>query len=476
MSTWKASRWTIIVLILSLLVALYWIYNCCYKRKCPPVYPPEHQVCYLDVPWGKDNNQVVKLAYRCNELIVNASDPGTFDALIKLGFKTIDSCACNDKIKLMVVPQGVDPVGIVHNPPTGTQGGSMGLNYVFPIDPYTPNKETDSKNNDQLPRPKNPDAKDGNTIKVAIIDTGVDLFEDPSSANYLLPFLWKNETAETGCSGYPGIPYGLDLTDFNNPVPNDRLGHGTHLNGIIAGTPVRTMAYKGDNLDTRLELVNIKITDNSRSDSATLFDGVCAMHYALQVGAKVLNLSWGYPSFVETNGVDPNVPNIMNDVIQEARKRGAVIVAALGNSTTQLDNLHHFWPAQFAEKEDNVISVGAADAFNEPTVTSSFSNWSNDDAVMNLSANGNSIESNLPVWLYTGGHFVKTNRLGTWSGTSMAAPFVSRTAAILLGTTSSNGNSAGNIKQFLMQNSQTVMLPDGSKGHLLDHGRAISNW
>ncbi|MBK7337228.1 MAG: S8/S53 family peptidase [Saprospirales bacterium] len=204
----------------------------------------------------------------------------------------------------------------------------------------------------------NPDFKGVPTVRIGVVDTGVD-----TGSVVLHPFLWINTDLDNKCPGYSFSRHGLDLSDQSSPHPMDRQGHGSHVGGIAAGlSPNLSFSLP----DVRLELITAKVSKNARN-TMDLFTATCGIHYALDQGADVINLSWGYLDSLVTvkdkEGNDKKVlrpPLVMLGALEEARDKGVVIVAALGNDGQKLGDGMKFWPASFAETWDNVIAVGAS--------------------------------------------------------------------------------------------------------------------
>jgi hypothetical protein len=129
-------------------------------------------------------------------------------------------------------------------------------------------------------------------------------------------------------------------------------------------------------------------------------DAIRAIYYAADMGASVMNNSWG--------GSDYSAA--LNDAIAYAYSKGALFVAAAGNSGTDNDS-SPMYPANYAVP--NVISVAATTDYD---YLASFSNFGTGS--VHLGSPGVYILSTIP-----------NNAFGTMSGTSIATPFVSGTAA-----------------------------------------------
>ena len=246
---------------------------------------------------------------------------------------------------------------------------------------------------------------------VAVIDTGIDL-RHLDLENHI----WKNP-GETNCSdgadndnnGFVDDCYGWNFVS-NNKNTQDDDGHGTHVAGIIGAITNNSEGVAG--LNWYVKLMSVKILDsNGSGDIANL---IKAIDYAVKNGAKIVNSSLGYPD--SCNYVPPS--QALYDAIKSAGDRGVLFVAAAGNYGCNNDKTP-LWPA--SHKLPNIISVGASDQ-NDNLVD--FSNYGQN--TVHLLAPGVNIAST---------YFDKTNNKSTYkleSGTSMAAPFVSGAAALLM--------------------------------------------
>ncbi len=146
------------------------------------------------------------------------------------------------------------------------------------------------------------------------------------------------------------------------------------------------------------QLLIVRVLDaNGNGDFVNVAAGV---RWAVENGAKVINLSLGSSA----NGKADALQNALED----AQALGVIVTSAAGNqAVNQLD-----FPGRSAEQVTCVAAVDANGA------GAAFSNY--DHSHVALSAPGVAVRSTYP-----GGRY----RL--WSGTSMSAPFVAGTAALL---------------------------------------------
>ncbi|WP_454861541.1 S8 family serine peptidase [Peribacillus frigoritolerans] len=171
--------------------------------------------------------------------------------------------------------------------------------------------------------------------------------------------------------------------------------HGTHIAGIIAGSANNGIG--GTGVAPNVKLMPINVFDGEYADTADIID---AIHYAVQQKANIINMSLGDTSYSES----------LNKAVQEAYKKGVLIVAAAGNEGDMGKNVQRVYPAAFS----HVISVAAT---NSSDKRPSYSNY---HSTVDIAAPGDDILSTLPNGKY-----------GWMSGTSMATPMVAGVAALI---------------------------------------------
>lgn len=229
-------------------------------------------------------------------------------------------------------------------------------------------------------------------VRVAVIDTGIDYYHPDLEAN-----VWLNpgEVAGNGrdddANGYPDDVHGYDfVSDDSDPM--DDQSHGTHVAGIIGAVSNNRIGVAG--ICWNVRLMAIKAFDDH--GEGTVSAVVEAIEYAIANGARVINASWGQ--------TDKSLA--LQDALTEAWQAGVLIVAAAGNERTDI--------APFPAAYEPVVAVAA---LNKNGARAYFSNFG---AFVDLAAPGEAILSTLP-----------NARYDLLSGTSMAAPFVTGTAALI---------------------------------------------
>ena len=213
----------------------------------------------------------------------------------------------------------------------------------------------------------------GENVKVAIIDSGVEL-DHPDLVENLLP--------------------GKNFVDPNkSPVDNSQTGHGSHVAGIICAAD-NNIGVVG--VAPKSKVIPIKALD--RSGNGDMMNVAAAIRWAVDEGAEIITMSIGSPNKVQE----------VRKAIQYAYKNNVPVFVAAGNSGFTKDV---FYPAAYPES----IAIGSIDEnFNRSSFSCTGKN-------LDFMAPGNRIISTVPKHWYA---FL--------SGTSMACPFAAGIAALLL--------------------------------------------
>jgi thermitase len=222
------------------------------------------------------------------------------------------------------------------------------------------------------------------TIRIAVLDTGIDAGHGDISPKVVAT---RNFTTSS--------------------TVNDRNGHGTHVAGIAAAVTNNARGVAG--LGFNSVLMNGKVLGDDGSGTwSWVANGII---WAADNGAQVINMSLGGTSHSAT----------VENAVNYAWGRGAVLVAAAGNSNT--DSLTY--PAAYA----NVIAVGATDRNDARASFSNFGAW------VDVAAPGVDILSTFP-------RLRRNDRYRWMSGTSMSAPFVAGLAGLVWTTGWGTSNTA----------------------------------
>lgn len=199
----------------------------------------------------------------------------------------------------------------------------------------------------------------------------------------------------------------------NNDIMANTPLHGTHVSGIIAAK--RNNGKGGDGIAENVKIMTVRaVPDGDEHDK----DIALGIRYAVDNGAKVVNMSFGKSFSPEKHWVD--------DAVKYAASKGVLLVHAAGNDGNNVDSADNFPNPALMEnklKATNWITVGASsDPLAEPmfkSYTASFSNYGKNQ--VDVFSPGTKIYSTIP-----GG-----NTYGNLQGTSMASPVVAGVAAFI---------------------------------------------
>lgn len=229
------------------------------------------------------------------------------------------------------------------------------------------------------------------------------------------------------------------------PYVYDDVGHGTHVAGITGANKNGLMNSPSGEV---VQLIPVKMLKTAGPGSpgandqgvdneyvGTRLTDVAAMSifYAIDSGAEVINMSLGWPHFV--NG------KLIIKALQEARKKNVLIVAAAGNDSSDFP----VFPCSF----EGVICVGASHFDGRPA------HFSNYGAAVDLFAPGHYIFSTIQS-LERGVDFTSFEGYDFNSGTSMAAPFVAGALAYCI----SQGHSAQDCRARLIIGTRPIPGPN----------------
>ena len=195
----------------------------------------------------------------------------------------------------------------------------------------------------------------------------------------------------------------------NVMVSNSAALHGTHVTGIIGAARNNGMGMDGVADNVKVMMVRA-VPDGDEHDK----DIALAIRYAVDNGARVINMSFGKGFSPEKKWVDESV--------KYAESKGVLLVHAAGNSHEDLDTTENYPSVVFANgnRATNWITVGASGDPKAGGLTASFSNYGKKE--VDVFAPGVKIYSTVP-----GG-----NTYQNLQGTSMASPVVAGLAAFIL--------------------------------------------
>lgn len=218
----------------------------------------------------------------------------------------------------------------------------------------------------------------GKNVKIAIIDTGVDMDHIDLASNI------SDLSFDTETSTSPSVVY---------------YSHATHCAGIAAAVKDNSVQIAG--VAPEATIVSISNTLGSSCNmQLKLADGIV---WAYQHGVDIISNSW------YSSSSHPAIDESIHEAFKYGRQgKGCVIVFSSGNNYSNMAS----YPANC---NDTIIVVGA---INESGVRANFSNYGME---LDVVAPGVNILSTLP-----------NDQVGYDDGTSMACPHVAGVAALIL--------------------------------------------
>ena len=218
----------------------------------------------------------------------------------------------------------------------------------------------------------------GYNVKVAVIDTGIDLTH-PALVDALAPASeWKD------FFGHDNVP------QEEGNLDEDGYGHGTNVAGII-----RQIAPRATILPLRV------LGPDGQGDVADL---TAAIQWATNQGADIINLSLGSDEKIKA----------VEEAIKWANKQGVFVVASSGNTGDKSVT----YPASKAGGKDGRLRTSVT-SIDLSGVKSSFATYGKE---VELAAPGERVFGPAPEL-----------SLAAWTGTSQAAPMASGALALALG-------------------------------------------
>lgn len=279
----------------------------------------------------------------------------------------------------------------------------------------------------------------GAGVKIGIVDTGVDSSQQDLQGKVVVATTFLSDPS-SGCA-----------TAQQDPNGEDDNGHGTHVAGIAAASGRDDVS----GVAPSASLVVAKVLDCSGSGEYN--DVVSGIDWAVQEGAKVVNLSLGdstIDGLVDTSNVEGSP---LGQALQDAWNAGVVPVIAAGNNSNGLLGLGD---ADYAGVPAIVVAATGSPANGETDELASYSNGVN-EAEWGVAAPGGDDPSgassptcvtyNPSNQTVTGADPYEVLSTYWWGppddsgtpnasscyatdeGTSMATPFVTGTVALLLG-------------------------------------------
>ncbi|MFM2338683.1 MAG: hypothetical protein RL115_1876 [Bacteroidota bacterium] len=227
----------------------------------------------------------------------------------------------------------------------------------------------------------------------------------------------KVESASTPPIAYRNDVVNDNYDDFNDKfygnndvfVNNKSALHGTHVSGIIGAA--RGNGKGMDGVADNVRIMSLRaVPDGDEHDK----DIALAIRYAVDNGARVINMSFGKGFSPEKKWVD--------EAVKYAESKGVLLVHAAGNEAKDLDKNFNYPTPQLLDgtRPNNWITVGASGDAKAGGLSANFSNYGKNE--VDVFAPGVKIYATVP-----GG-----NTYQNLQGTSMASPVVAGLAALIM--------------------------------------------
>ena len=206
-------------------------------------------------------------------------------------------------------------------------------------------------------------------------------------------------------------PLNINDTKYGNGYvigSKDEENHGTHVSGIILAKRNNGIGMNGVADNAKLMAIRT-VPDGDERDK----DVALAIRYAVDNGAKVVNMSFG-------KSFSPNREWVF-DAIRYAAENDVLLVHAAGNDAKNIDKADN-WPNESMDKineiADNVLTVGAMSVNVNENLPAGFTNYGKLN--VDVFAPGVQIYST-----------VAKNGYARFNGTSMASPETAGVAAMI---------------------------------------------
>lgn len=192
----------------------------------------------------------------------------------------------------------------------------------------------------------------------------------------------------------------------NNRVSEPNGDHGTHVAGIIAAVRNNDTGMNG--IADQVQIMVLRVVPDGDERDKDVANGI---RYAVDMGARVINMSFGKPYSPYKEAVD--------EAIRYALSKDVLLIHAAGNDHQNTDTVNNFPTFRISGYQaDNWIEVGASSWEKKKNIPATFSNFGKN--TVDVFAPGVDIYSCIPESKYA-----------SFDGTSMAAPVTAGIAAVI---------------------------------------------
>ncbi len=313
------------------------------------------QLDYLEIPVGDSQTETLKGREAILKFLNNkaklSTDPQAFlvdSSGKKITLQSVEECLCLDDTTFLLTGEGLHECleikGAGSEPPgrhTTQPPIKSSLNYIIPAAwasedslAVEPLKDWIRYQQDWQQVQSKPDG-----LVVAILDTGVE-----DNPRYPLPFWYKkfedpcqrsNELEQVGWNFTT-----LDSSLGNQPTDDHTLRHGSKIAHIIHYLAPGNAA-----------LMVLKVFDHYGFGS--LDKVLCALKYAMNNGARIVNTSFGY--------YGEEIP-LLRNLLEQMNERKILVAAAAGNHTDYDGfpndiSVQRLYPACYSLELDNVVTI-----------------------------------------------------------------------------------------------------------------------
>jgi subtilisin family serine protease len=206
-------------------------------------------------------------------------------------------------------------------------------------------------------------------------------------------------------------PLNLKERNYGSPyiimAEGETFNHDTHICGIIGAKRNNGIGIDGIADNVRIMMV-VGMAGGDERDK----DIANGIRYAVDNGAKIINMSWGKRTSSHKKAVD--------EAIRYAEDKDVLLVNAAGNSGDDCDTINYYPVARYKDGKPakNFLETGCSQRFLDSRLPAVYSNYG--QQTVHLFAPGHDSYGPLPE-----------NNYGYSGGTSNAAPFVVGVAALL---------------------------------------------